>query len=108
MSSGEHAVAVGAEPHPHASNLFYVEVAVVLTVLTILEIWCFYIPSLRPLLVPTLLILSGAKFALVVMFYMHLKFDSRAYTAVLLPLLALAAFIIIALMVIMRYYYSLA
>ena len=40
-----------------------------------IEVAIFYIPSLAPVLSPVLLILSTLKFALVAMFYMHLKFD---------------------------------
>ncbi|PYO35753.1 MAG: cytochrome C oxidase subunit IV, partial [Gemmatimonadetes bacterium] len=40
----------------------------------------FYVPAFHPVLVPTLLILSAVKFTLVVMFYMHLKMDSRFFT----------------------------
>ena len=37
----------------------------------------FYIPALESVLVPILLVLSAGKFALVAMWYMHLKFDHR-------------------------------
>ena len=92
------------EEAPRASTRVYVEIAVVLTVLTVLEIWAFYVPAVQPILIPLLMVLSGAKFALVVMFYMHLKFDHRAYTAIFGPLLTLGAFIVIALMIILAYF----
>jgi cytochrome c oxidase subunit 4 len=37
------------------------------------------LPSARPILVPVLLILSIAKFAAVVGYFMHLKFDKRIF-----------------------------
>ena len=57
-------------------------------------------PAVRPVLVPLLLVLMVAKFALVVLFFMHLKFDSNVFsglfsgpllvsTAVVLAMLAL-------------------
>jgi cytochrome c oxidase subunit 4 len=87
-----------------ASTRVYLEIAAILTVLTVLEIWAFYVPALQSVLIPILLVLSGAKFVLVVMFYMHLKFDHRAYTAIFTPLLALGAFIVIALMIVLAYF----
>jgi cytochrome c oxidase subunit 4 len=48
----------------------------------------FYVPAFKPVLAPVLLVLSGLKFALVVMFYMHLKFDSPLFRLIFtLPLL---------------------
>jgi len=39
----------------------------------------FYVPRFKAS-VPVLLVLSAVKFTLVVMFYMHLKFDNRFFT----------------------------
>ena len=71
--AGEH-----APPHPTAG--VYLRVAAVLVILTVIEVGVFYVPAFHPVLVPTLLILSALKFTLVVMFYMHLKMDSRFFT----------------------------
>src|SRR5436190_22580937 len=64
--------------HPTAD--VYLRVGAALVILTVLEIGVFYVPAFRPVLVPVLLVLSAAKFTLVVMFYMHLKADSRFFT----------------------------
>ena len=64
--------------HPTAGT--YLRVAAILVVLTVLEVGVFYVPAFHPVLVPTLLVLSACKFALVVLFYMHLKMDSRFFT----------------------------
>jgi len=65
--------------HVHPKARTYVEIAVVLAVITIVEVGIFYLPDLheafRPFLLPAFLILSAVKFVLVVGFYMHLKFD---------------------------------
>jgi cytochrome c oxidase subunit 4 len=87
--------------HPGAA--VYVIVAVILTVLTAMEIAVFYISAMRPVMVPLLLILSAAKFALVVMFYMHLKYDSWLLTTVLVFPLMIAAFLMFALMFLFAY-----
>jgi len=77
-----------AEQHAHPSTGTYLAVAGVLTVITLVEVGVFYVPGFRSVLAPVLLILSGTKFSLVVMFYMHLKSDHRLFTAIFtLPLL---------------------
>jgi hypothetical protein len=48
--------------------------------------------------VPTLLTLSAVKFALVAMFYMHLKFDSRIFSWLFVVPMILAAAVILALL----------
>ena len=79
--SAEHAAHPGDIVHP--GPMTYAKVAVVLTLVTMLEVWVFYMPAARPMLVPILLVLSGIKFTLVVMFYMHLKYDHPAFRRVL-------------------------
>ncbi|HXV87049.1 MAG TPA: cytochrome C oxidase subunit IV family protein [Gemmatimonadales bacterium] len=76
-----------AEPkHPGTGT--YLAVAAVLTIITLVEVGVFYVPAFKPVLVPVLLVLSSAKFALVVMFYMHLKSDHKLFTLVFsLPLM---------------------
>src|SRR2546425_9035092 len=39
-----------------------------------------YIRQLTPIIVPLLLAMSAAKFALVVLFFMHLRYESRVLT----------------------------
>jgi cytochrome c oxidase subunit 4 len=67
------------EEAPHASNQTYVRIAIILSIITIVEVAIWYLPSVRGVLVPALLILSLAKFVMVVGFFMHLKFDSRLF-----------------------------
>ncbi len=69
-----------AAEHAHPTAGVYLRVAAVLVILTVIEVGVFYVPAFHPVLVPTLLILSALKFTLVVMFYMHLKMDSRFFT----------------------------
>ncbi|MFQ5945852.1 MAG: cytochrome C oxidase subunit IV family protein [Anaerolineae bacterium] len=76
----------------------YLVVAAVLAVITAVEIAVFYVTWLARFLVPVLLVLSAAKFALVAMFYMHLRFDSRIFTGLFMGPLGIAIAIILALM----------
>ena len=43
---------------------------------------------------PVVMIVSAAKFILVVLFYMHLKYDSKVFTGVFIFPMALAALVI--------------
>jgi cytochrome c oxidase subunit 4 len=79
----------------HASTRTYLVIAAILTFITIVEVGVFYVPALHGILPPTLIILSAAKFTLVVGFYMHLKYDHNLFRAVfILPLLIAVAVIV--------------
>ena len=71
------------EMHEHPTWKQYKWVALILTLITVVEVWCYYIPSFvaSPAFVPILLIMSAAKFAIVVLFYMHLKYDHKLFKA---------------------------
>ena len=88
------------EEHEHPTWSTYWKVATVLTIITIIEVWCYYLPSFvsTGFFVPTLLILSAVKFVIVVMFYMHLKYDAPLFRALFTGPLLVAAVTIIALM----------
>ena len=76
--------------HEHPSAKEYIRIGLILAVLTALEVATYYI-DVGALLVPTLLGLAVVKFALVVMWFMHLKFDSPTYARFFLMGLAGAA-----------------
>ena len=89
--------------HGHASVGFYWMIGGILTVITALEVAVFYIEALAGALVPILLVLSAAKFVLVIMFFMHLKFDSKIFTGLFLAGLLLATFMIVAMITIYHF-----
>ena len=84
----------GAHPTPQT----YLKVATLLVLLTVVEVAVLYIDPLRPAFLPLFLVLSVAKFCLVAMFYMHLKFDSRLFSWVFVGGLLLAVAVAIVLM----------
>ncbi len=86
---GSPAHAGHGEPHAdHASVSTYVKVALILSVVTALEVGVIYVRALAPIIVPLLLGMAAAKFMLVAMFFMHLRYDARALTTVFVgPLL---------------------
>lgn len=64
----------------HPSPKEYIRIAVVLAAVTAAEVAIYYVPSLRPVLIPLLFLFAVVKFALVVLWFMHLRFDSRTYS----------------------------
>jgi cytochrome c oxidase subunit IV len=106
------------EEHGHPSAGVYAKVGLVLFILTALEVGLYEItygehagPSafaIRPFFVPLLLLMSAAKFALVAMFYMHLKQDNRLFTGVFVFPLIIATVVIVALIVLMAYHFAFA
>jgi len=66
--------------HPGAGPRTYLVIAAFLGLLTVMEVAVFYIAALAGILVPLLIFLAIAKFALVAMFYMHLKFDDAWFS----------------------------
>ena len=86
--------------HAHPTWSTYWKVATILTIITVGEVWGYYIPSFvaSRAFVPTLLSLSGLKFAIVVMFYMHLKYDHKLFRALFTGPLAIAIVTLIVLL----------
>lgn len=82
----------------HASVGTYLRVAAILVMVTLIEVGVFYVPAFQGVLVPVLLVLSALKFALVVLFYMHLKFDSPFFAFLFSGPLLLAVGVMIGLL----------
>ncbi len=91
---------MSGEQHHHPTPMTYVKIGALLTVITIWEVWAYYIPSLvaSRIFVPMLLILSAFKFIMVVMFYMHLKYDHKLFRVLFTGPLLIAALTGIALL----------
>ena len=87
--------------HPGAQT--YLIIAVFLVILTAMEITVFYVHALRPVLVPVLIVLGAAKFALVAMFYMHLKYDGWLLTGVFVFPLMMAGILLLSLILLFAY-----
>ena len=108
------------EPHEHShpSTGVYVKIGAVLFVLTALEVGLYEFTygehsgatgaALQPFFVPMLLLLSAFKFALVAMFYMHLKQDHRLFSGVFVFPIIIATVIILSLIVLMAYHFAFA
>jgi cytochrome c oxidase subunit 4 len=100
--------------HSHPTPGLYLKIAVVLFVLTALEVLTFeggrgglgpaLQPIFEPIVVLILVVFSGAKFILVAMFYMHLKQDPKLLSNLFLWPLVIAAVIIASLIVLLSYW----
>ena len=81
--------------HDHPGDLLYIQVAVILAVFTAVEVLTYFV-DFGVFQTPTLLILMAIKFVMVVMFFMHLKFDHKLFSWVFVSGLVLAAGVYIA------------
>lgn len=68
---------VELEHHPEPGQ--YVKIAVILAILTAMEVAVAYLDALSDVIIPVLGALAIAKFAMVVGYFMHLKFDSKLF-----------------------------
>jgi len=80
--SGAHAAAdPPAEHHDsHPADSYYVRIAVILAVITGLEVALSYLGAPTVIEVGGLLLMMAVKFFLVAAHFMHLKFDSKVLT----------------------------
>ena len=81
------------------SDRYFIKIAIILAVVTALETSTFWWPkSLSTVSVVVLLILMTIKFFMIVMIFMHLKFDNKIfsylfYTGLILAILVYIAFL---------------
>ncbi|MCW5853696.1 MAG: cytochrome C oxidase subunit IV family protein [Anaerolineae bacterium] len=74
-----------AHPTPNYLSVFFI-----LLIITLLEVGVTLqpvhdlLPFLVPIQIPVLLVLALAKAAYIVLYYMHLRYDSRVFAAVFL------------------------
>ena len=61
------------------SNSGYVRIALILGIITTLEVSTYYV-DFGPLFLPALLIMMTIKFVMVVSYFMHLKFDNKIFS----------------------------
>jgi|TARA_Y100000590_G_C15743751_1_gene1021219 cytochrome c oxidase subunit 4 len=102
MSTETH---LGSENHSdHPTPLTYFKVAMILSIITAIEVGIFYVEDLSYGIIPILTILSVMKFALVIMFYMHLRYDNRLFSTLFLTGLALAFLVVIALLALFQFF----
>jgi cytochrome c oxidase subunit IV len=104
--------------HDHPTPGTYAKIGLVLFVLTALEVGLYEFTygdhagpvghQIQPFFIPLLLALSAVKFALVAMYYMHLKNDSKLFSGVFVFPLIIAAVVIVAMIALMAYHWAFA
>jgi cytochrome c oxidase subunit IV len=109
---------VEAHEHGHPTPSTYAKIGLVLFILTALEVGLYEITygesagsfghAIQPFFIPLLLFLSAIKFALVAMYYMHLKNDSRLFSGVFVFPLIIASVVILALIALQAYHWAFA
>jgi cytochrome c oxidase subunit IV len=77
MSASTHTAVAADHGHHEESSKFhiFVQLAMILAVITGVEIVLIYLPLAKWLVVSTLVVLSLVKFMLVIFIFMHLKWD---------------------------------
>jgi cytochrome c oxidase subunit IV len=70
----------GHARHPHPSAKEYVRIGMILVVLTAIEVWISYSGLPHGLMIALLFFFAFVKFALVVLWFMHLRFDDVRYS----------------------------
>jgi cytochrome c oxidase subunit 4 len=63
----------------HPSAIEYAQIGLILAIITAVEVALYYLDLSHGLLVALLIVLSVVKFSMVVMWFMHLKFDNRLF-----------------------------
>lgn len=99
-----HGLSTGTEGHhrAHPTPARYAIIALILAVITIVEVAIVYQDFMRDILIPALVILSVAKFVLVAMFFMHLRFDDRLFSVFFVTGILLATTLTIVLLALFR------
>lgn len=85
MADNEH------NTHPGVGE--YVEIGAILAGLTAVEVALFFADLASSVTVPILLFLTVLKFALVILWFMHLRFDHRLFRRLLFVGIVLAGFV---------------
>lgn len=79
--------------HAHPGPWKYIQIAFILALITAAEVALYYMKIPNNVLVVTLLVMSAVKFGMVVLYFMHLKFDAPIFKRLFMIGIVLAFFI---------------
>ena len=88
----------------HPTPGTYFKVAMTLTAITAVEVVVFFFEWLGHGIIPILVVLSLVKFALVAMFYMHLRYDHKIFSTMFVAGLCLAMLVSFALLGLFKWF----
>ena len=97
-----HEETVHGTGHAHPSDFDYVKVALFLAVVTGAEVAMSYIDMPMPIYLTGLLAMMVVKFGVVVLWFMHLRFDNRIFRRMFVAGVILAVAVYLAAMVSMQ------
>lgn len=100
MSTTEAHTADDAGHHDHPTPRDYVRIAIILAILTALEVSTYFL-DFGPVGIPLLIVLMIIKFIMVAGIFMHLRFDTKLYGRFLYGGLLLAVGLYTATLIIM-------
>jgi cytochrome c oxidase subunit 4 len=89
--------------HSHPTEMVYIRIAIILSIITAVEVLIYYIESLEGILVPALILLSAVKFVIVIGYFMHLKFDDRRLAWIFISGLGMALAIFLVATLVMHF-----
>jgi len=76
----DHPLVEPAHEHAHPGPAEYVKIALILAVVTAVEVGAYYVKAIpRPLFSTLLIVMMFIKFSLVGLWFMHLRFDSPIF-----------------------------
>jgi len=92
------ATPTAAGHHEPSKFHFYIQIAMILAVITGVEVVLIYLPLAKGLVIGTLVTLSAVKFMFVIFYFMHLRWDKVFCTILFVIGLVLAGFTMFALL----------
>lgn len=98
QNAGDH-LGTGDEAHDHPSDWAYVKIALILAVITAVEVLTYFESvffSWGSFLIPSLLVMMVVKFWLVATWFMHLKFDNPIFAKMFVGGLLIAVAVYVA------------
>jgi len=93
-----HATGTGHQEQHGLTPRQYIMLGLALTLITVVELWVSYSGMARAALITILMVLSAVKFAAVVAFFMHLRFENSLMTKFFVGSFILAVAILFALL----------
>ncbi|MBL76273.1 MAG: cytochrome C oxidase subunit IV [Chloroflexi bacterium] len=93
-----------SESHSHPGPREYVIIGIILAVITAIEVGVFYLQLSTLMMSLILLGLSAAKFYLVIMYFMHLKFDDKRFLLLFVaPMIIMVSIMFVLLAVFLKF-----
>ena len=105
-----HGAVAEPEVHDFADHGFndrqYIQIAAILALITAMEVYASYADWLGAAFIPLLIFMMAVKFLMVVLFFMHLKFDSKLFSWLFYAGLFLAVGVYVATLLTFKFFNS--